>query len=353
MGRLAPVAAARPAIPSAGECGEEDQVSRSGPSAMAEPTRPGARPVALVGPTATGKTALALALAAELGDAELVSVDAMAVYRGMDLGTAKPTAHERAAADWHLLDLVEPDEEFSVASFQRAAADALAAIAARGRRAVLVGGTGLYHRAVLDRLELPGRYPDIAAGLHAEAAQPGGSERLHARLAAVDPLAASRMESSNARRVVRALEVTLGAGRPFSSFGPGLETYAPTPYLLVGLALPREELDRRISERLEAQLTGGWLEEVAALAARPRPLSRTAGQALGYRQLLDHLAGELSLEEARAEIVRRTRAFARRQESWFRRDPRVHWLDAMSSDLLARVLELLSDDRRREHEVGE
>lgn len=289
---------------------------------------------AIVGATATGKTALALGLAGRLGDLELVSVDAMAVYRHLDVGTAKPTPRERAAARWHLLDLAEPEEEFSVARFQRAARAALAEIARRQHRPLLVGGTGLYHRAVLDDLALPGRYPAVAAELWAEVEAAGGSEALHDRLAQLDPVAAARIEPRNARRVVRALEVTLGSGRPFSASGPGLERYGETAFVLIGLRIERAELDRRIAARLDAQFAAGWLEEAAALAARPGVLSRTAVQALGYRQLLDHLAGRCSLEAAREEILRRTRAFARRQESWFRRDPRVQWLDATDPDLL-------------------
>ena len=300
------------------------------------------RPVALVGATATGKTALALALARRFGDVELVSIDALAIYRGLDIGTAKPTPAERAAAPWHLLDLVDPHEEFSVAEFQAAARAALAAIAAAGHRAVLVGGTGLYHRAVIDELCLPGRYPEIAAALEAELAAAGTSAGLYARLAALDPLAASRIVPTNARRVVRALEVTLGSGRPFSASGPGLEHYPPTRFVQIGLRLPRAELDRRIATRCAAQLAAGWLEEVATLRGAGA-WSRTAAAALGYGQLAAHLAGACSLEEATSEILRRTRAFARRQEAWFRRDPRVRWLDADAPDLVEAAAALIAE----------
>lgn len=301
-------------------------------------------PIALVGATATGKTALALDVARRLGDVELLSVDAMAVYRGLDVGTAKPDPAEREAASWHLLDLAEPSEEFSVARFQRAARSALAGIARRGHRPVLVGGTGLYHRAVLDDLALPGRYRATAAQLEAEVADVG-PEALHARLAGLDPLAASRIEPTNVRRVLRALEVTLGSGRRFSESGPGLSHYPASAFAIFGLALDRAELDRRIAARIEAQLAAGWLEEVARLRGRAEPLSRTAAQALGYRELLAHLAGELTLDQARAEILRRTKAFARRQESWFRRDPRVRWVAADDPNLLDRVIEQLADHR--------
>lgn len=250
----------------------------------------------------------------------------MQVYRGMDIGTAKPTRAERAEVPHHLIDLVDPWEEFTVAEFQRAFRAALAAIEARGHRALLVGGTGLYLRAVIDGLEIPGRFPAVRAALEAEP----DTGLLHRRLAELDPVAAGRMERSNRRRVLRALEVTLGSGRPFSSYGPGLDTYPPSPYLLVGLRVPREELDERIAARYQHQLEAGLLEEVCRLAADPRGLSRTARQALGYKELLDHLEGRCTLEEALDAAVTRTRRFARRQERWFRRDPRVVWIDASS-----------------------
>jgi tRNA dimethylallyltransferase len=282
--------------------------------------------VALVGVTAAGKSAAALALATRRGDCELVSVDSMCVYRGMDVGTSKPDAAARAAVPHHLLDLVDPDEEFTVTQFQRAAREALKGIHARGHHAVLVGGTGLYLRAVVDDLVIPGRYPDVAAALEAELA--GGSVApadLHARLAVLDPIGADRMEPTNRRRVVRALEVTLGSGRPFSEFGPGLEAYPATGTALVGMELASEEVDRRIAARFSAMVESGLVEEVRALAARPEGISRTARQALGYREILAHVEHGVPLEDCLAEAVVRTRQFARRQASWFRRDPRIRW----------------------------
>jgi len=297
------------------------------------------RHLAVVGPTASGKTALAVAVARAVAGVELVSVDAMAVYRGMDVGTAKPSAAERDGVVWHLLDLVEPSEEFTVRRFQAAAYDALGGIERRGGLAVLVGGTGLYHSSVIDRLEIPGRYPDQAAALAAERAGGTGLEELYGRLLRLDPIGASRIEPGNERRILRALEVTLGSGRPFSSFGPGLSTYPPAHFSLVGLSVPRPELGRRIDARLEEQLAHGFLEEVRGLLGRPGGLSRTASQALGYRELAAHLRGELTLPEARTEIARRTRAFARRQEAWFRRDPRVEWLDATADSISSEVID--------------
>ena len=282
--------------------------------------------VALLGATASGKSAVALAVARRRGDCEIVSVDSMCVYRGMDIGTSKPDAAARAAVPHHLLDLVDPDEEFALTQFQEAARAAMEAIAARGRHALLVGGTGLYLRAVVDDLDIPGRYPDVAASLEAEL--DGGRARtveLHARLAALDPLGASRMEPTNRRRVVRALEVTLGSGRPFSAFGPGLEAYPASGVAQVGLTLGPEETERRIAERFAAMVDAGLIDEVRALAARPAGMSRTARQALGYRELLAHVEEGRPLDDCLDEAVRRTRQYARRQASWFRRDPRVRW----------------------------
>ena len=299
--------------------------------------------VALLGATASGKSAVALAVARRRGDCEIVSVDSMCVYRGMDIGTSKPDAVARAAVPHHLLDLVDPDEEFTLTQFQEAARAAMEAIAARGRHALLVGGTGLYLRAVVDDLDIPGRYPDVAADLEAEL--DGGRARtaeLHARLAALDPLGASRMEPTNRRRVVRALEVTLGSGRPFSAFGPGLEAYPASGVAQVGLALGPEETERRIAERFAAMVDAGLVDEVRALAARPAGISRTARQALGYRELLAHVEEGRPLEDCLDEAVRRTRQYARRQASWFRRDPRVRWASSEreAASLLEKALAL-------------
>ena len=297
-----------------------------------------------MGPTGTGKTAVALELFGSSPDRyELVSVDAMAVYRELDLGTAKPTAAERKAVPWHLIDIVDPSEEFSVAAFQTEARRALAGIDARGRVPLLVGGTGLYHRAVLDGLEIPGRFAEQAIELEHRADQPGGLAELFRRLGELDPVAASRIEPANRRRIVRALEVTIGSGRPFSSYGPGLVTYPPTNVTFIGLELSRPELDRRLAERFEDQLARGLLAEVRALSSRPAGLSRTARQAIGYRELLGHVEHGVALEQAKAAAVRRLRAFARRQEAWFRRDPRVVWIGADRGDLCHAVGALLAD----------
>ena len=281
------------------------------------------RHVAIVGTTASGKSALAFALACERPDVEIVSIDSMQVYRGMDIGTAKPTLAERARVRHHLIDVVDPDEDFTVARFQQLFVDAMADIDARGRRALLVGGTGLYLRAAVDSLTIPAQYPEVRRALEDD-----DTASLHARLAVLDPVAAGRMTTSNRRRIVRALEVTIGSGRPFSTFGPGLETYPPTPFRLVGVALPSEVIAARIAARYDAQLAAGFVDEVRALWARPGGVSRTAAQALGYKELAAHVRGEVSLDAAVDAAIRRTRQFARRQRAWFRRDPRIEWLRA-------------------------
>ena len=274
-----------------------------------------------MGTTASGKSALAMEVARRLGDVELVSVDSMQVYRGMDVGTAKPTAAEQAEIPHHLLDIADPSEDFSVSRFQQVAAEVIDDIEARGRRALLVGGTGLYLRAVVDGLDVPGQWPEVRAALEEDP----DTAALHRRLAGLDPVAAEKMEPTNRRRVVRALEVTVGSGRAFSSFGPGFDAYSPTRFDLVGVWLPRAVTAARIAERVDAMLGHGLVDEVRTLAARPEGLSRTARQALGYRELLRHVEGGTPLDDAVAEAVRRTRAFARRQRMWFRRDPRITW----------------------------
>ncbi|MEQ8716184.1 MAG: tRNA (adenosine(37)-N6)-dimethylallyltransferase MiaA [Acidimicrobiales bacterium] len=293
-----------------------------------------------MGATATGKSAFAFELAVRTV-AEIVSADSMAVYRGMDIGTASPGPDERTRIRHHCVDVADPSQDYTVAHYQADARAALAAVdeAGAGAGAILVGGTGLYVRSVVDDLEIPGIYPQIRD----ELGDDPDTAALHRRLTELDPVAAARMEPSNRRRIVRALEVTLGAGRPFSSFGPGLDTHGATRFRLIGIARSREEIDERIARRYEAQMDAGFLDEVKTLAARPEGLSRTARQALGYRELLAHLAGEMTLAAALEEAVRRTRRFARRQERWFRRDPRITWLDATGRNPQSLVDDLMGD----------
>ncbi|MGI8492062.1 MAG: tRNA (adenosine(37)-N6)-dimethylallyltransferase MiaA [Acidimicrobiales bacterium] len=282
-----------------------------------------------MGCTASGKSELALALADELGDLEIVTVDSMQVYRGMDIGTAKPSPVDRGRVAHHLIDLTDPCDDWDVTRWCMAARDALAGIEARGHRALLVGGTAMYFQALVDGWAPPGRYPAVVAELSAEA----DTAILHRRLEALDPLAATRMEPTNRRRIVRALEVTLGSGRPFSTFGPGVSAFPPTPWRLAGVWLPTDVVAERISRRFDAMVAGGLVEEVRALRCRPAGLGRTARQALGYREVLAHLEDGIALDLAMTEAVRRTRGFARRQRAWWRRDPRISWFEAPDNPL--------------------
>ncbi|MDE3044126.1 MAG: tRNA (adenosine(37)-N6)-dimethylallyltransferase MiaA [Acidobacteriota bacterium] len=284
------------------------------------------RAVAVVGATASGKSALAHAVALECGgDVEILCVDAMSVYRGMDLATAKPSRRERELVAYHLLDLVDASDEYSLEEFQRAARRAAKEVRARGHRVLYVGGTGLYGRAVIDDLEIPGRYPTIRATLDARAASE--LPALYAELTALDPLAASRMEPTNERRILRALEVTLGAGRPFSSFGAGLSAYPPSTVAQVGLRVELAELDRRVEARFRRWLDEGLLDEIRNLTANPAGISKTARQAVGYRQLLAHVEDGVDLETCVRDALIQSRRLARRQRSWFERDPRIEWFD--------------------------
>jgi tRNA dimethylallyltransferase len=285
--------------------------------------------LALVGPTAAGKTALALAIARAHDDVEIVSLDSMQVYRGMDIGTAKPTAAEQCEVVHHLVDIVDPDEDWSVARTQVLARAAVRDIEARGRRAVLVGGTGLYVQAVVDDLTLPGEDLAQRAELEAWTSQPGGMLAAYRELQRDDPVAAARIDEHNQRRIVRALEVIRSTGRPFSSFGPGLDRYGATvfPVTMAGIWLPRAVLARRIADRFAAMRDAGLVAEVRTLAATTR-LSRTAAQAIGYKEVLGALAGGTDLDAALELAERRTRSFARRQRMWFRRDPRIRWFAA-------------------------
>jgi len=272
----------------------------------------------VVGPTASGKSALAHHLATSRPGIEIVSADSMQVYRGMDIGTAKPGSSERAAVGHHLLDLAAPSERFTVARFAEAAAAALADIEARGVTAVIVGGTGLYVQALLGDLSPPGEWPDARAEVTAWPLPDA-----YARLQELDPVAAARIEPGNGRRVVRALEVTLGGGRPFSSYGAGVGAYPATPrFQEVGVWLPRDVVAGRIAGRVREMVAAGLVEEVRALAPSLGP---TARQALGYKEVLAHVEEAAPLEACLEETVRRTRAFSRRQRAWFRRDPRIRW----------------------------
>ncbi|GAA5108758.1 tRNA (adenosine(37)-N6)-dimethylallyltransferase MiaA [Alloalcanivorax gelatiniphagus] len=279
--------------------------------------------VALVGATASGKTGLSLDLAERLGG-EVVNTDAMQVYRGMDVGTAKLPEDERRGIPHHLLDLLEVTEPATVALFQGWARSAITSIRGRGAVPVLVGGSALYTRAIVDRFEFPGTDDSLRRELEAELDRVG-SHALHERLAGVDPEAAAQILPDNGRRVVRALEVVALTGRPFSASLPKLE-YADPLTVQVGVDIDRPTLDERIARRVEEMFAGGFVEEVEALLARGLAEGRTANRAIGYREVIGYLAGDRSLAEAMEQTTVATRRFARRQDSWFRKDPRIVWV---------------------------
>jgi tRNA dimethylallyltransferase len=286
--------------------------------------------VAVVGATATGKSDLAVELALRLGG-EVVNADSMQLYRGMDIGTAKLTEPQRRGVPHHLLDVWDVREAANVADYQRMARAVFADLHVRGRTPVLVGGSGLYVRAAVDEMDFPGTDDAVRARWEQELAELGPAA-LHARLAAVDPRAAASILPTNGRRIVRALEVVELTGQPFTASLP--EPAYAVPTIQLGLTLDRAVLDERIGQRVDQMWASGLVDEVRALAARGLRDGRTASRALGYAQVLRFLAGEWSEQQARDETAAATRRFARRQESWFRRDPRVVWLDATDGDLL-------------------
>ncbi|QAY62316.1 tRNA (adenosine(37)-N6)-dimethylallyltransferase MiaA [Xylanimonas allomyrinae] len=304
--------------------------------------------VAVVGPTATGKSDLAIDLAQALSQpgvpAEIVNADAYQLYRGMDVGTAKVPPGERRGIVHHQLDVLDPGQDASVARYQAAARADLDAIAARGARAVVVGGSGLYVRALLDHLDFPGTDPAVRAGLE-ERAEREGRRALHAELARLDPAAAASIGPHNTRRIVRALEVIAITGRPYSANLPRQEYVRPA--VQIGLDCDREALDARVTARVERMWAAGLVEEVRGLAGPDQGgtglgLGATAARAVGYAEVLGLLSGRCTADEARTEITANTRRLARKQMGWFGRDPRVQWLDAAAPDLVERALAVVA-----------
>ncbi|MBT2511162.1 tRNA (adenosine(37)-N6)-dimethylallyltransferase MiaA [Streptomyces sp. ISL-98] len=289
---------------------------------------PAPRVIAVVGPTAAGKSDLGVALAQHFGG-EVVNADSMQLYRGMDIGTAKLTPEERGGIPHHLLDIWDVTEAASVAEYQRLARAEIDRLLAEGRTPVLVGGSGLYVRGAIDALEFPGTDPAVRARLEDELTLRGPGV-LHARLAVADPDAGRAILPSNGRRIVRALEVIEITGKPFTANLPGPDPVYDT--FQIGVDVARPELDERITVRVDRMWEAGLVDEVRTLEAQGLREGRTAARALGYQQVLAALAGECTEEEARAETVRATKRFARRQDSWFRRDPRVHWLSGAAED---------------------
>ncbi len=293
--------------------------------------------IAIVGATAAGKSDLAVDLALAL-DGEVINADSMQLYRGLDIGTAKLTMEERRGVPHHLLDVWDVTRAANVAEYQDLADAVIADIESREKVPVLVGGSGLYIRAALGDLDFPGTDEEIRARLESELAA-GGAEPLYARLQGADPAAAAAIQPANGRRIVRALEVIELSGRPFSATMPGYDEGRDRPAVQLGLRVDRPELDRRIGARVDRMWAAGFVAEVGLLAAHGLREGKTASRALGYQQVLRFLDGEGTEEHAREETARATRRFARRQESWFRRDPRVSWLDG-GDDLTDRALRL-------------
>ncbi|WP_236047589.1 tRNA (adenosine(37)-N6)-dimethylallyltransferase MiaA [Actinoplanes ovalisporus] len=294
------------------------------------------RVITVVGPTAAGKSALSIALAHETGG-EVVNADSMQLYRGMDIGTAKLTSDEREGVPHHLLDIWDVTFPAAVAEYQALARAAIDDVLARGKTPLLVGGSGLYVRAVLEEFEFPGTDPAVRARLEQELVSSGPAE-LHERLRVSDPVAAEKILPSNGRRIVRALEVIELTGQPFTAALP-----SPTPYypsVQIGVDRATDDLDERIALRVDLMWQAGLLEEVRALLPLGLRDGRTASRALGYQQALAEIDGDMTQDEAKADTVRGTRRFVRRQRSWFRRDPSITWLDGASPTLLADALAL-------------
>jgi tRNA dimethylallyltransferase len=292
--------------------------------------------VAVVGPTAAGKSSLAVDLALALGG-EVVNGDSMQVYRGMDVGTAKVTFEERRGVPHHLLDVLDIGEPATVAEFQGWARESLSDCRRRGRIPILVGGSALYLRAVLDDFDFPGTDPQVRDELERELADVGAAA-LHQRLKRLDPAAAETIVPTNVRRIIRALEVNALTGGPFVARLPD-HVYAFDRVVQIGLQMPRDRLDQRIAERVEQMWRDGFVDEVRRLEVAGLRDGRTASRALGYRQVLEFLAGECTEDEAREATVSGTRRFARRQDTWFKRDPRIVWLPWDAPDLTSRAVD--------------
>lgn len=283
----------------------------------------------VLGPTASGKSDVAMAVAALRSNIEIVAADSMQVYRGMDIGTAKPSAADQKAVAHHGIDIADPSDEFNVAQFLDHISAAREEMASRNAVELIVGGTGLYVTALVDGLTMPGQWPDIREELEAHA----NTAELFAELQLRDPLAASRMDPNNRRRIVRALEVCRGSGQPFSSFGPGITEFPATDTVMIGIQWDRAQLRERIEVRVRRMMAAGLIDEVKSLVSATRPLSRTAYQALGYKEVIDGLSSGASEQDMIHTITLRTQQFAVRQERWYRRDPRIRWIQVLNDPI--------------------
>jgi tRNA dimethylallyltransferase len=286
--------------------------------------------VVVLGSTASGKSDVAMTAALAAGShVHIVAADAMQVYSRMDIGTAKPTAADRAAVVHHGLDYAEPSERYTVARYMTDIATARSTMAAAGATELIVGGTGLYVTAIVDGLSMPGEWPDIRAELEAN----NDTESLFAQLSQLDPEAVLKMEPNNRRRIVRALEVCLGSGEKFSSFGDGIGAFPQSETRLIGIRWQRDALRERIGVRVHKMVSAGLVDEVRALLAEPEPMSPTARQALGYKEVIEFIEGRWTLDEAIAATILRTQQFAVRQERWYRRDPRIQWVEVQNDPI--------------------
>ena len=297
--------------------------------------------VVILGPTASGKSDVAMAAAATATNVHIIAADAIQVYRRMNIGSAKPTIADQLAVVHHGIDLCEPSERYTVARYVDDMHVAREKIAEAGATELVVGGTGLYVTALVDGLNLPGEWPDIRAELEAESS----TERLFSRLQQLDIEATAKMEPNNRRRIIRALEVCIGSGRKFSSFGDGVANFAETTTRQIGIQWNRDVLRRRIAERVHRMIAAGLVDEVANLLNEAEGISPTARQGLGYKEMIEHIEGRWTLDEAIAATILRTQQFAVRQERWFRRDPRIEWVEVQTdpiSEVTPRLREALA-----------
>ena len=285
--------------------------------------------VVILGPTASGKSDVAMAAATQVPRVHIVAADAIQVYRRMDIGSAKPTIADRAAVVHHGLDLCEPSERYTVARYVDDITAARADIAAAGAHELIVGGTGLYVTALVDGLNMPGEWPEIRAALESN----DDTAALFQQLQNLDEPATRKMEPNNRRRIIRALEVCLGSGQPFSSHGDGVAQFPDNGVVQIGIKWSRDVLRSRIKVRVQRMIDAGLVDEVRGLLAEPLGMSSTARQGLGYKEMIEHLEGRWTLSEAIDATVLRTQQFAVRQERWFRRDPRIQWVEVQTDPI--------------------
>jgi len=285
--------------------------------------------VVVLGPTASGKSDVAMAAATAVPNVHIIAADAMQVYRRMDIGTAKPTQDDQARVVHYGVDIAEPSERYSVARFVEDVAAARKKISKAGASELIVGGTGLYVTALVDGLSMPGDYPKIRAQLEANR----DTESLYEQLSELDPEAVKKIDPNNRRRMIRALEVCLGSGKTFSSFGEGIGAYPPVDTVQIGIKWQREALRERIALRVHRMIEAGLVDEVRGIMNEPKGISDTARQALGYKEIIEHLEGRWTLEEAIDATILRTQQFAVRQERWYRRDPRIKWVEVQNDPI--------------------